>query len=142
MRPDVAQALDRMAAAARGEAGILLLVTSGFRSDAEQARLFAARPAPSFVFRSAELRSGAPRSLDVGTTSPAARRRRRAPPGRAQPRPRQGGNRARRSSTVRETARGPTSEITRALEASGGTPSASNVLSSSRSSRGLPPVAS
>ena len=44
MRPDVALAFDRMAAAARREAGIFLSVTSGFRSDAEQARLFAAIP--------------------------------------------------------------------------------------------------
>jgi hypothetical protein len=46
MRPDVATAFDRMAAAARAEAGLTLLVTSGYRSDAEQARLFAAQPAP------------------------------------------------------------------------------------------------
>jgi hypothetical protein len=49
MRPDVAQAFDRMAAAARSEAGLLLSVTSGFRSDAEQARLFAAHPDPKWV---------------------------------------------------------------------------------------------
>jgi Transglycosylase SLT domain/D-alanyl-D-alanine carboxypeptidase len=49
MRPDVAAAFDRMAAAARAEAGLALLVTSGFRSDAEQARLFAARPDPKWV---------------------------------------------------------------------------------------------
>lgn len=48
MRPDVAEAFDRMAAAARG-AGIYLSVTSGFRSDAEQARLFAAHPDPKWV---------------------------------------------------------------------------------------------
>jgi D-alanyl-D-alanine carboxypeptidase/Putative Flp pilus-assembly TadE/G-like len=46
MRPDVALAFDRMAAAARREAGLYLSVTSGFRSDAEQARLFAAQPTP------------------------------------------------------------------------------------------------
>src|SRR3954453_416626 len=45
MRPDVARAFDRMAAAAR-EAGLTLLVISGYRSDAEQARLFAAHPPP------------------------------------------------------------------------------------------------
>jgi hypothetical protein len=44
MRPDVALAFDRMAAAAREEAGLFISVTSGFRSDAEQARLFAAHP--------------------------------------------------------------------------------------------------
>jgi soluble lytic murein transglycosylase-like protein len=49
MRPDVARAFDRMAAAARQEAGLALVVTSGFRSDAEQARLFAAHPDPKWV---------------------------------------------------------------------------------------------
>jgi hypothetical protein len=49
MRPDVASAFDRMAAAARREAGLVLLVTSGYRSDAEQARLFAAHPDPKWV---------------------------------------------------------------------------------------------
>jgi hypothetical protein len=48
MRPDVAVAFDRMAAAARG-AGITLSVNSAFRSDAEQARLFAAHPDPKWV---------------------------------------------------------------------------------------------
>jgi hypothetical protein len=49
MRPDVAGAFDRMAAAARAEAGLALLVTSGYRSDAEQAKLFAAHPDPKWV---------------------------------------------------------------------------------------------
>lgn len=48
MRPDVAAAFDRMAAAASG-AGLALLVNSGFRSDAEQAALFAAHPDPRWV---------------------------------------------------------------------------------------------
>ena len=48
MRPDVAQAFDRMEHAARA-AGIGLIVNSGFRSDAEQARLFAANPDPRWV---------------------------------------------------------------------------------------------
>ena len=48
MRPDVAQAFDRMAAAARRD-GINLIVVSGYRSDAEQARLFAAHPDPKWV---------------------------------------------------------------------------------------------
>jgi hypothetical protein len=48
MRPDVAQAFDRMAAAAR-RAGLALIVNSGFRGDAEQARLFAAHPDPKWV---------------------------------------------------------------------------------------------
>src|ERR687884_969612 len=49
MRPDVALAFDRLAAAARREAGIALIVISGYRSDAEQARLFAAHPDPKWV---------------------------------------------------------------------------------------------
>ncbi len=49
MRRDVALAFDRMAAAARREAGLHLIVTSGYRSDAEQARLFAAHPDPKWV---------------------------------------------------------------------------------------------
>jgi hypothetical protein len=48
MRPDVAAAFDRMAAAASG-AGLDLLIVSGFRSDAEQAALFAAHPDPRWV---------------------------------------------------------------------------------------------
>ena len=48
MRPDVAVAFDRMYAAARAD-GIQLLVNSGFRSDAEQAILFARRPDPRWV---------------------------------------------------------------------------------------------
>ena len=44
-----AAAFDRMAAAARREAGLYLSVTTGFRSDAEQARLFAAHPDPHWV---------------------------------------------------------------------------------------------
>jgi hypothetical protein len=49
MRPDVAAAFDRMAAAARREAGLHLSINSAFRSDAEQARLFAANPNPKWV---------------------------------------------------------------------------------------------
>jgi hypothetical protein len=48
MRPDVAAAYDQMAAAA-ASAGITLIVVSGFRSDAEQAELFAAHPDPKWV---------------------------------------------------------------------------------------------
>jgi Transglycosylase SLT domain/D-alanyl-D-alanine carboxypeptidase len=48
MRPDVAAAFDRMAVAAAG-AGLTLVVSSGFRSDAEQAALFAAHPDPTWV---------------------------------------------------------------------------------------------
>jgi Transglycosylase SLT domain/D-alanyl-D-alanine carboxypeptidase len=48
MRPDVAAAFDRMAAAASAD-GVALIVVSGFRSDAEQAQLFAANPDPRWV---------------------------------------------------------------------------------------------
>ncbi|MBN1528032.1 MAG: transglycosylase SLT domain-containing protein [Thermoleophilaceae bacterium] len=48
MRPDVAAAFDRMAAAARRD-GLTLSINSAFRSDAEQARLFAANPNPKWV---------------------------------------------------------------------------------------------
>jgi hypothetical protein len=48
MRPDVAAAFDRMAAAAARD-GIALSITSAFRSDAEQARLFAVNPNPKWV---------------------------------------------------------------------------------------------
>jgi hypothetical protein len=48
MRPDVAAGYDRMAAAAAAD-GITLIVVSGFRSDAEQAELFAAHPDPKWV---------------------------------------------------------------------------------------------
>ncbi|MEA2149130.1 MAG: hypothetical protein QOD69_960, partial [Solirubrobacteraceae bacterium] len=48
MRPDVAAAFDRMAAAAARD-GIELLVDSGFRTNAEQAMLFARHPDPKWV---------------------------------------------------------------------------------------------
>jgi hypothetical protein len=48
MRPDVAAAFDRMSAAARRD-GISLTINSAFRSDAEQAKLFAANPDPTWV---------------------------------------------------------------------------------------------
>jgi hypothetical protein len=48
MRPDVALAFDRMASAARAD-GVDLIVNSAFRSDAEQARLFAQHPDPKWV---------------------------------------------------------------------------------------------
>jgi hypothetical protein len=48
MRPDVAAAFDRMASAA-SRAGIALVINSAFRSDAEQAALFAAHPDPGWV---------------------------------------------------------------------------------------------
>ena len=48
MRPDVATAFDRLDAAARAD-GIALVITSAFRSDAEQAVLFAQHPDPKWV---------------------------------------------------------------------------------------------
>jgi hypothetical protein len=48
MRPDVAAAFDRMSAAAAA-AGVALVVNSAFRSDAEQAALFAGHPDPTWV---------------------------------------------------------------------------------------------
>ena len=48
MRPDVAEAFDAMARAAARD-GLALSVTSAFRSDAEQGRLFAANPNPKWV---------------------------------------------------------------------------------------------
>lgn len=48
MRPDVGAAFDLMAAAA-GRDGFALIVNSAFRSDAEQAALFAAHPDPTWV---------------------------------------------------------------------------------------------
>ena len=50
MRPDVAQAFDRMEAAASAD-GVALTINSAFRSDAEQAVLFARHPDPKWVAR-------------------------------------------------------------------------------------------
>jgi hypothetical protein len=50
MRPDVALAFDRLAAAAQAD-GVALIITSAFRSNAEQAQLFAAHPDPKWVAR-------------------------------------------------------------------------------------------
>ena len=48
MRPDVAVAFDRLARAAAGD-GVAVVIASGFRSDDEQAALFAANPDPRWV---------------------------------------------------------------------------------------------
>ena len=48
MRPDVARAFDRMESAARAD-GVALTVVSGFRTNAEQAILFARHPDPKWV---------------------------------------------------------------------------------------------
>jgi hypothetical protein len=68
MRPDVAAAFDRMAAAAAG-AGVTLLVSSGFRSDAEQAELFAANPDPEWVAPPGQSLHRCATELDLGPES-------------------------------------------------------------------------
>jgi hypothetical protein len=65
MRPDVAQAFDRMATAARGD-GVGLAITSGFRSDAEQAVLFARHPDPKWVAPPGESLHRNATELDLG----------------------------------------------------------------------------
>ena len=69
MRPDVAPAFDRLAAAAKSEAGIELLIVSAYRSDAEQARLFAAHPDPHWVARPGESLHRFGTELDLGPAS-------------------------------------------------------------------------
>src|SRR5215207_8318740 len=68
MRPDVARAFDRMAAAARRD-GIYLIVVSGYRSDAEQARLFAAHPDPKWVAPPGKSLHRLGTELDLGPAS-------------------------------------------------------------------------
>jgi len=68
MRPDVAAAFDRMASAAAG-AGISLVVNSGFRSDAEQATLFAAHPDPRWVAPPGHSLHRCATELDLGPSS-------------------------------------------------------------------------
>lgn len=68
MRPDVAVAFDRMAAAARA-AGVTLVINSGFRSDAEQASLFAANPDPRMVARPGTSLHRCGTELDLGPPS-------------------------------------------------------------------------
>jgi soluble lytic murein transglycosylase-like protein len=68
MRPDVTAAFDRMAAAAAG-AGISLVVNSGFRSDAEQAALFAAHPDPRWVAPPGHSLHRCATELDLGPPS-------------------------------------------------------------------------
>ncbi len=66
MRPDVAAAFDRMAAAAQGD-GVDLIVVSGFRSDAEQAELFAAHPDPTWVAPPGQSLHRCATELDLGS---------------------------------------------------------------------------
>jgi hypothetical protein len=68
MRPDVAAAYDRMAAAAR-RAGIALVVVSGFRSDAEQAELFERHPDPRWVAPPGRSLHRCATELDLGPSS-------------------------------------------------------------------------
>jgi hypothetical protein len=68
MRPDVAVAYDRLAAAAR-RAGIDLLVVSGFRSDVEQAQLFAQHPDPRWVAPPGHSLHRCATELDLGPSS-------------------------------------------------------------------------
>jgi Transglycosylase SLT domain/D-alanyl-D-alanine carboxypeptidase len=68
MRPDVAAAFDRMAAAA-SQAGLTLLVNSGFRSDAEQGQLFAANPDPQWVAPPGQSLHRCATELDLGPES-------------------------------------------------------------------------
>lgn len=68
MRPDTAAAFDRLATAARN-AGILLSITSAFRSDAEQAKLFAAHPDPKWVARPGQSLHRNGTELDLGPPS-------------------------------------------------------------------------
>jgi hypothetical protein len=68
MRPDVAQAFDRMAAAARAD-GVALVITSAFRTDAEQAALFARNPDPKWVAPPGESLHRNATELDLGPSS-------------------------------------------------------------------------
>ncbi|HEY1357425.1 MAG TPA: D-alanyl-D-alanine carboxypeptidase family protein [Thermoleophilaceae bacterium] len=68
MRPDTAQAFDRMAAAARRD-GVYLIVVSGYRSDAEQAKLFAAHPDPKWVAPPGKSLHRLGTELDLGPAS-------------------------------------------------------------------------
>jgi Transglycosylase SLT domain/D-alanyl-D-alanine carboxypeptidase len=68
MRPDVAAAFDRMAAAASVD-GLALVVNSGFRSDAEQAALFAAHPDPTWVAPPGQSLHRCATELDLGPES-------------------------------------------------------------------------
>ena len=65
MRPDVARAFDRMERAARAD-GISLLITSAYRSDAEQAVLWRRRPDPRWVARPGESLHRYATELDLG----------------------------------------------------------------------------
>ena len=71
MRPDVARAFDRMAAAARARRRPLI-VTSGYRSDAEQAELYARHPDPKWVAPPGKSLHRFGTELDLGPPRPTA----------------------------------------------------------------------
>jgi hypothetical protein len=66
MRPDVAAAFDRMAAAAAA-AGVTLVINSAYRSDAEQAQLWAQHPDPTWVAPPGTSLHRCGTELDLGT---------------------------------------------------------------------------
>jgi soluble lytic murein transglycosylase-like protein len=68
MRPDVALAFDRMAAAARAD-GVALIINTAWRSRAEQAVLFARRPDPKWVARPGTSLHELGTELDLGPPS-------------------------------------------------------------------------
>jgi Transglycosylase SLT domain/D-alanyl-D-alanine carboxypeptidase len=68
MRPDVALAFDRLDRAAR-RAGIQLVITSAYRSDAEQAELFRRHPDPKWVAPPGESLHRYGTELDLGPKS-------------------------------------------------------------------------
>jgi hypothetical protein len=68
MRPDVAAAFDRMTGAA-SRVGLTLVVNSGFRSDTEQAALFAAHPDPTWVAPPGHSLHRCATELDLGPES-------------------------------------------------------------------------
>lgn len=68
MRPDVALAFDRLAAAARHD-GLGLVIASAWRGDAEQAALFAAHPDPKWVARPGTSLHRLGTELDLGPAS-------------------------------------------------------------------------
>src|SRR5213076_2634627 len=68
MRPDVAEAFDRMAAAAATD-GVSLIINSAYRSDAEQAALYAANPNPMWVAPPGQSLHRCATELDLGPPS-------------------------------------------------------------------------
>ena len=68
MRPDVAEAFDRMAADAQAH-GVTLVINSAFRSDAAQADLWAANPDPRWVAPPGQSLHRCATELDLGPPS-------------------------------------------------------------------------